>query len=328
MRVKNKKVVYLLGGALLAILTASSVFAKEDVEGSKDHPLISRYSGSIISWYRVAEFDEYILPLGKLDKAQKWTKSQQLEGKVTQIVYKAPEGRSTLEIYRNYELALKKAGFEILFTVTNKQLEEGWDAFAEAFAAATTRGDGDLHHYHLKHFITEARFLSAKLTRPEGEVYVSLHVVLDGLQNALLVQLDVIEVKPVEIGLVTVDADALVKDIARTGYVAIYGIYFDTGKADLKPESEPTLKEIAKLLQQNPKLNLYVVGHTDSVGGLDFNMELSQRRAEAVAKALVSKYGVPAERLAPYGVGPLSPVASNKTEEGRAKNRRVELVEQ
>jgi outer membrane protein OmpA-like peptidoglycan-associated protein len=122
------------------------------------------------------------------------------------------------------------------------------------------------------------------------------------------------------------DAKSMAQDISATGKVAIYGIYFDFNKADVKPESEPVLKEIAALLKQNPKL--YVVGHTDNVGSLAANMDLSQRRADAVVQALVSKHGVDASRLKAHGVGPLCPVASNKTEEGRAKNRRVELVEQ
>lgn len=127
---------------------------------------------------------------------------------------------------------------------------------------------------------------------------------------------------------VTADAKSMAQDISATGKVAVYGIYFDFNKADVKPESEPVLKEIAKLLKQNPKLNLYVVGHTDNVGSLATNMGLSQRRADAVVQALVSKHGVDAKRLTSHGVGPLCPVASSKTEEGRAKNRRVELVEQ
>ena len=118
------------------------------------------------------------------------------------------------------------------------------------------------------------------------------------------------------------------EDIARAGRVAIYGIYFDFGKAEVKPESDPVLKEIAKLLQQNPTLQLHVVGHTDNVGDLTYNMKLSQDRADAAVKELVSKHGVDAKRLKAHGVGPLAPVASNKTEEGRTKNRRVELVEQ
>jgi outer membrane protein OmpA-like peptidoglycan-associated protein len=110
--------------------------------------------------------------------------------------------------------------------------------------------------------------------------------------------------------------------------VALYGIYFDSAKAEVKPESQPALTEIAKLLGSNPKLKLHVVGHTDSTGEVAKNIELSRARAKAVALALTTKYSVPAWRLRAEGVGPLSPVASNADEGGRAKNRRVELVEQ
>lgn len=127
---------------------------------------------------------------------------------------------------------------------------------------------------------------------------------------------------------VVADAKFMTDSINTTGHVAIYGIYFDFNKADVKPESEPALKEITKLLQQDPKLKLYVVGHTDNVGGLDYNMKLSQQRAEAVVKELVSKYKIAPDRLKAGGVGPLAPVASNDTEDGKAKNRRVELVKQ
>jgi OOP family OmpA-OmpF porin len=125
---------------------------------------------------------------------------------------------------------------------------------------------------------------------------------------------------------VVADAKSLAQDISATGHASVYGIHFDFNKATLKPESEPTLKEIAKLLKQNPNLNLYVVGHTDNVGEIDYNMELSRARADAVKKALVTNYGVAQNRLNSYGVGPLAPVATNETEEGRALNRRVELV--
>jgi outer membrane protein OmpA-like peptidoglycan-associated protein len=125
---------------------------------------------------------------------------------------------------------------------------------------------------------------------------------------------------------VTADAASMAQEIQSTGRVAIYGIYFDFNKSDLKPESKPALDEIAKLLGQDPQLMLYVVGHTDGVGEISYNMTLSQARAEAVVKTLVADYRVGAGRLKPYGVGPLAPVAVNTTEEGRAKNRRVELV--
>lgn len=127
---------------------------------------------------------------------------------------------------------------------------------------------------------------------------------------------------------IVADAKFMSEGINTTGHVAIYGIYFDFNKADVKPESEPALKEIAKLLQQDAKLKLYVVGHTDNVGGFDYNMKLSQQRAEAVVKELVSKYKIAPDRLKAGGAGPLAPVSSNDTEDGKAKNRRVELVKQ
>jgi OOP family OmpA-OmpF porin len=127
---------------------------------------------------------------------------------------------------------------------------------------------------------------------------------------------------------VVADAKSLMSDIQAKGSASVYGIYFDFDKADIKPESEPAIKEIAKLLQENKGLKLYVVGHTDNVGNIEYNMKLSKARADAVMKELVTKYKITADRLKGYGVGSLAPVASNKTEEGRAKNRRVELVEQ
>lgn len=123
-----------------------------------------------------------------------------------------------------------------------------------------------------------------------------------------------------------VDAQSMQSDLDAQGRVALYGIYFDFDKSDVKPESEPTLEQIAKLLSENPKLNLYVVGHTDNVGDFNYNMKLSQARADAVVKTLVSKYDVNKKRLTPAGVGPLVPITSNDTEEGRAENRRVELI--
>jgi OOP family OmpA-OmpF porin len=127
---------------------------------------------------------------------------------------------------------------------------------------------------------------------------------------------------------VTADAKFMAEGISSTGHVAIYGIYFDFNKSDVKPESDSALKEITKLLTNNQNLKVFIVGHTDNVGGIDYNMKLSQARADAVVKALTTKYKINPQRLKAHGVGQLAPVAPNKTEDGRAKNRRVELVEQ
>jgi outer membrane protein OmpA-like peptidoglycan-associated protein len=126
---------------------------------------------------------------------------------------------------------------------------------------------------------------------------------------------------------IVMDAGAMASSLSANGSVAIYGIYFDTAKFDLKPESDPALEQIAKLLKDNAALNVAIVGHTDMVGDQASNIKLSQARAQSVINALITRYGIAASRLTPFGAGPYAPVASNKTDEGRAKNRRVELVE-
>jgi outer membrane protein OmpA-like peptidoglycan-associated protein len=127
---------------------------------------------------------------------------------------------------------------------------------------------------------------------------------------------------------VVASAKDLQAGINATGHIVANGIFFDTDKAELKPESKAALDEIAKLLKDEPALRIYVVGHTDNQGGLAHNLELSKARAASVAKALETQYGVAAARLSAFGNGPYAPVASNDGEDGRAKNRRVELVKQ
>jgi outer membrane protein OmpA-like peptidoglycan-associated protein len=145
-------------------------------------------------------------------------------------------------------------------------------------------------------------------------------------QDSVSVVLHVIEPKPMGTSMVFVDAAKMATDIAASGHVALYGLYFDTDSATVKPDSEPTLKEIAALLTREAGLKLYIVGHTDSQGGYDYNMGLSARRARAVAEALATRFAIAPDRLRTAGVGLLAPVASNATDDGRAKNRRVELV--
>jgi outer membrane protein OmpA-like peptidoglycan-associated protein len=177
------------------------------------------------------------------------------------------------------------------------------------------------------------RVTSAQLERPEGDVYVYLTAVdwprddnAYKAKRGAYMAVDVIEVRPMTQNMVVVSADEISQAMSTSGRVALYGIFFDTNKADIKPESKPALEEIAKLLKREPNLNLHVVGHTDNVGGYEFNLGLSRRRAEAVAAALTREHGIAANRLTPNGVAYLAPVAVNTTEDGRAKNRRVELV--
>lgn len=126
---------------------------------------------------------------------------------------------------------------------------------------------------------------------------------------------------------VTADASSLADEINKTGHVAVYGIHFDTGKATIQPDSEETLSQIAKMLQENPDFKLNVQGHTDNVGAKAANQTLSEKRAQAVVSWLTA-HGVAANRLSAKGFGDSQPIADNSSEEGRAKNRRVELVKQ
>ena len=165
------------------------------------------------------------------------------------------------------------------------------------------------------------RVIGGKIQKNGAVTYVEAAAFNDGRNYELVI----VETKPMEQE-VTVDASALSQSISSTGKAAVYGIYFDVDKSVVKPESNPTLDEIAKLLKQNPRLTLYVVGHTDNTGTFEHNLKLSTDRAAAVANALVGR-GIESHRLKPAGVGPLCPEASDKTEDGKAKNRRVELVE-
>jgi OOP family OmpA-OmpF porin len=127
---------------------------------------------------------------------------------------------------------------------------------------------------------------------------------------------------------VVANAAALSSGRTTSGQAVVNGILFDAGKAELKPASAPARQEVAKLLKQDASLKLYVVGHTDSVGTLAANVELSRQRAAAVVQALATQSAVAANRLQAYGDGPYAPLASNDAEDGRALNRRVELVKQ
>jgi OmpA-OmpF porin, OOP family len=204
-------------------------------------------------------------------------------------------------------------------TQTNYSAKEGAKEFS--FIQIVRNYENAIKKIGGKILLSETRILNAKIEKNEAVTYVSVEAFNDGRDYTLII----VENKPME-DEVTIDAASLNKGISETGKIAVYGIYFDTGKSTIKPESKPTIGEIEKMLKQNTKLKLFVIGHTDIDGSLESNMKLSSDRAASVVKALIEN-GIQASRLKSGGVGPYCPVESNHTDGGKAKNRRVELVE-
>lgn len=304
-------------------LLASLPSAAADAPGSKDHPLLTRFKGAVITHYQVRDFDQAVMPVKPMASADPVPADvlATAEGKVTRIDYSVPGEKTALEVMRNYEQALASAGFQTLFQCAEDRCGPGMGAYLGNSGKVAPLG------FNVS-FDPKNRYVVARRSNAQGDVHVLLWVAEDGANNRLLVFQQVVDAKPMATGQVSVlSASDLKKSIDATGSVAIYGVQFDTAKADVKPESQPSLQEMAKLLAANPSMRVYIVGHTDNVGALAGNLELSQRRAEAVAQALAG-LKIDSKRMVPKGVASLAPVASNANDAGRARNRRVELVQQ
>lgn len=322
-----------------ALLLSAGAAAQQEAAGARDFPLIKRYEGSRLIGYESRSFDTAKLIVGKLtlgDNGQPALDAvRELEGRHTRLLYLAPNGRSSLEVFRNYENELAAKGFTILFKCSGEEQCEsvGAELYRILYPPTKALQNNELSKVALN-VPEEPHYLAATLSRPEGPIAVSLYVAVDRsaafpeTKDRVAVLLDVVEDKPMDSKMVTVDAAKMAKDIAATGRVALYGLYFDTDKADLKQESTPSLAEIGKLLKAEPALKVYIVGHTDNAGGFDYNMNLSQRRAKSVVDQLIQSYGISPDRLKAVGAGMIAPVATNDDEAGRGKNRRVEIVKQ
>ncbi len=295
--------------------------AKKDVAGSKDHPMVSRFNGSVIAKYTHRDYDEIDVPVKAIEEHN--LTNMTLSGRYTSIGYMNPANASIAAVQKSYSRALEKNGFEEIFSCNGKNECGHW--FSPTFfrnKLESMRGPDAEEH-------SNSRYLLTKLSRPEGDVYVMLFV-YSNTYNQTRTWLFVVESEPLgdDLIIVDTDADGMAKAITDEGRIALYGIHFDTDKSTIKPESETTINEISRLLKEQKDLKLIVVGHTDNQGELEYNMNLSKERAKSVVDTLVNDHGISAGRLMHWGVGFMSPTATNQSDAGRAKNRRVELVEQ
>ena len=323
------------------VFMAAATAQAADLPGSKDPEGLRRFAGSEIIHYATSPKDQYFLARGEGAVGVGFEKQERVEGSSVRIVYKAPLGASSAEIFRDYQQMLTGLGFEqtfkldkgSLFALSAKDFQQRF-YFQGDYAARKDHEDTPFQDADNQYYLT------ARLVKDGQTVNVAVFVAESGglewqepdVKQPMVIRLgqpvigvDVISSRQADYRPVEVKAPEMAKALSATGKIDIYGILFDVDKTELKPESRATLEEVARLLKSDPSLRLEVAGHTDNTGGADHNMKLSAGRAAAVVNALVNAYGIDKARLQPKGYGDTKPVASNDSEQGRAKNRRVEL---
>ena len=309
-------------------------FTQKDIEGSQDHPLLTRYPDSYIASYDIEKYREYDLATGPITGYRYIEKREKVAGQLTRISYllNQPTGDlSITEVYKDYLQAIEKAGISILakgyFPDRNNKGTVGGGSWIGVALGPQKFPAGFAANYLFAGTSSSGGTFSivGRIDRPEGPTYLAMYGERHS-SKLVVVHVDIIETKGAETGKVTADANYIRKEIDERGSVVIYGISFDFDSSTIKPESKPTIAEIAKFLKVNSGIALYVVGHTDMKGTLEYNLRLSKSRAKAVVQALINDHDIKADRLISDGVAFLAPKASNATDEGRAINRRTELV--
>jgi outer membrane protein OmpA-like peptidoglycan-associated protein len=322
--------------AFFLFLPFLSAAQASDLPGSKDPPSFKRYQNSSIVHYVTNSYSQY-----KISLDGQWNKTAVVEGSLARVVYLEPQGVSALEVFRNYEQMLADAGYQRTLEVIGDQITGCCNYFFgqllrnnEAFnsskpggfyecgggenpAYATFKGSQDGHD------VTVAIFVAQSAGCNWGPPEFNKPIVV--AKGQAILSLDVVISKAIQNKMVVVKAEDISDALATKGVFDLYGVYFDIDKADVKPESTPTLDQVASVLKIDRSLKLEISGHTDSTGSPAHNLQLSEARAQSVVAMLVSKYGIDPTRLLAKGYGDTRPLASNATEDGRAKNRRVEL---
>ena len=320
-----------VAAGLIFIFAIKTVVAL-DIDGVVEHPMVERYPGQVIAWQHIENYQPYRVAIGPVAGYRSIADWIETEGRVTRTFYKYEgEDRSYSEVYKNFLDALETEGFEILghgMSADRKGVAIGSRQWMEVtFRANPATKPGAVGTmFSGTSSSGGAGAIVAKKERAAGIAYIVVYVEQHS-KNYIGTLIDIVEVEAAETGLVVVDAEAMGSDIDEYGRVVLDGIVFDFDKATLRAESTAALEAISDYLNANPDKNFYVVGHTDSKGSLEYNSKLSSDRALAVADVLKKEYGIASDRLEPHGVGPLVPEFSNSSDDGRDKNRRVELVE-
>jgi len=311
----------------------ASIGAETDMAGSKDFPDFPRIQGTYIAGYQLSQYDVGTF-LEKMEDRKPILVHP--EGKRTRIIYLGQENQSSIQMLRNYQKAY--AGFGEYREIYSCHGSECYPNLASGIVwKESNRVPVSFRNayalYILSNQYREPVYAYGTITTDDVQYHVSVFSTFmlggqTGIRNKPIVHLEILEIEDFEPTLQFVDADQMLNEITQSGSVALYGLQFDFDSASLTEGSEKTVAEMAMALKEHPDLTVYVVGHTDTQGSLEYNGKLSAGRAAAVLTSLVEDHGVSAGRLIATGVGPVAPVASNTGEEGRQLNRRVEIVQQ
>lgn len=303
-------------------LISGFTFSQKDIPNAKDSELISRFPESWIIQYAQKDYERYIFAL---DNSYPKGKSRTIEGATTSIDYELPKGKSQFDLYKNYENAIKKMGFDILFSCyqadcnpVSGSISSVVYSLYQAQLLPKLAKNGNTYRKN------NATYMVAEKTT--GNKKITLVVASGFVAYANVYRLDIIESKNLDLEKVSVNT--IEDELKEKGRIPLYGILFEFGKATILQESTEIIETVASYLKQNPKTSIYVVGHTDNVGDFNTNLKLSEERAKAVVQQLIANNGISSSRLEAKGISMLSPVVSNTTEEGRKLNRRVEIVKQ
>lgn len=345
------------GAALAQPRTAPGAVPTADVGTVREPQGFPRYTGSVLAGGFAAAFDEMVLVTAPLVRVPGQSdargnalflppEARKAEGRRTRLIYAIPPGRSPLEVIRGYQQALQDAGGTRVFECAEAECggETRYGATSgggnsgilqlmmPASDVPTRRGDPVACAVD-NSARTGQRYALIQLPNDGGYVAVLSYVVGDYVAASdcrpwtgrTVAIVNLIQTGAREQRMELVRADAMGASMTRDGRVIFHTILFDTARAEIKPESQAQLAEMAAYLQANPGLRVMIVGHTDNQGGIDFNLDLSRRRAAAVVAALTAR-GIAGSRLVPQGVGMAAPMATNDSEDGRSRNRRVEMV--
>ena len=307
----------------LGLWAAPLAHAQLPAAKGEDHALVDRYPGSTMIYHDHRSGGSYAFVTGgKANRAVQASSTARLSGDLTLSAYQGPGGKTSLEVLRELQSDAKAKGLTQVYECSNVGSKKLCPSITEltrtVFPVGSALDKGACRNNPRYALFRKGADTRVAILTVECEGEDSPRTLVSVVEPAAARR----EAKVVQ----APTAADIAKAFESEGRIALYGIYFDTGEAKMKADSRPTLDAIAAALTANPALSLVIVGYTDSVGDFDENLALSRERAEAIVGRLIADYKVPVARLSAFGAGETGPRASNATEQGRAQNRRVELV--